>query len=71
MHLRARKFVGALALLALVILWALLAMALAQFMLRSATHIVAGLYYAVAGLGWLVFAIPLIAWMSKPDRRRS
>jgi hypothetical protein len=25
------------------------------------------LYYVVAGLGWVLPAMPLIAWMSKPD----
>jgi hypothetical protein len=67
MHIRTRKFIGALALLALVTLWALLAMVLAQAMLGSANHMIAGLFYALAGLGWVLPAMPLVAWMSRPD----
>jgi hypothetical protein len=25
------------------------------------------IYYAVAGLGWVLPAMPLIRWMSRPD----
>jgi len=67
MHIRTRKLVGTVALLALVIVWALLAMAFAQFALRSANGIVAALFYAVAGLGWVLPAMPLVAWMVRPD----
>jgi hypothetical protein len=28
---------------------------------------VAAVYYVVAGLGWVLPAMPLIAWMSRPD----
>jgi hypothetical protein len=29
--------------------------------------LVATLYYVVAGLGWVLPAMPLIKWMSRPD----
>ncbi|HEY6025670.1 MAG TPA: DUF2842 domain-containing protein, partial [Pseudolabrys sp.] len=32
---------------------------------------VAALYYVVAGLGWVLPAMPLIAWMSRPDAPRA
>lgn len=67
MSIRTRKFVGTLALLALVSVWALLAMAFAQFILPGAAGIAAGLYYAIAGLGWVLPAMPLIRWMQRPD----
>jgi len=67
MHIRTRKLVGTFALLALVVCWALLAMALAQVMLISANHLVQGLYYLVAGIGWVLPAMPLVSWMSRPD----
>lgn len=70
MNIRARKFVGTFALLALIAVWALLAMALAQFALAAASGVVAALYYVVAGLGWVLPAMPLVYWMSKPDRPR-
>jgi hypothetical protein len=66
-NIRARKFVGTILLLALVAVWSLLAMAFAQFILASANSAVAMLYYVVAGLGWVLPAMPLISWMSKPD----
>jgi hypothetical protein len=67
MRVRTRKLIGTVALLALVALWALLAMVLAQIALPSGSGLVAGLYYLVAGLGWLLPAMPLVAWMVKPD----
>jgi hypothetical protein len=71
MNLRARKFVGGIALLALVAVWSLLAMAFAQFALRSANGFVEAAYYVIAGLGWVLPAMPLIAWMVRPDKPAS
>jgi len=68
MPVRIRKLIGAVALLALVVVWALLAMAIAQPALASANGLVAALYYVLAGLGWVLPAMPLIKWMSRPDR---
>ncbi len=65
--IRIRKLIGAVALIALVAVWALLAMALAQAVLGSANRLVEALYYVVAGLGWVLPAMPLITWMSRPD----
>ena len=67
MRMRTRKLIGAFALLALVAGWALLAMVLAQVALPSGNNLVAWLYYVVAGLGWVLPAMPLIAWMVRPD----
>jgi Protein of unknown function (DUF2842) len=67
MRMRTRKLIGAVALLVLVTGWALLAMVVAQVALPTAGHLLAGLYYVVAGLGWVLPAMPLIAWMVKPD----
>jgi len=64
-----RKLVGAVALLALVIFWGLLAMALAQSVLTNINGWVATIYYVVAGLGWVLPAMPLISWMARPDIR--
>ena len=68
MTMRTRKLIGAFGLLALVIVWALLAMALAQSALTDINSFVAAIYYVFAGLGWVLPAMPLISWMSKPDR---
>jgi len=67
MNIRTRKLIGAFALLALVPIWALLAMALAQSVLTSAGYFVAVLYYVIAGLGWIFPDMPLVRWMSRPD----
>ena len=52
------------ALLVLVLVWALLAMALAQSVLTDINGFVAAIYYVVAGLGWVLPAMPLISWMA-------
>jgi Protein of unknown function (DUF2842) len=69
MPIRLRKFLGTIALLVLVIVWALVAMALAQ---SPAIHDSAALsiaYYVIAGIGWVLPAMPIVAWMS--PRRNS
>jgi len=68
LRIRTRKLVGAVALLCLVIVWALLAMALAQSALTDINGLVAAIFYVVAGLGWVLPAMPLISWMARPDR---
>ncbi|MGE0062559.1 MAG: DUF2842 domain-containing protein [Xanthobacteraceae bacterium] len=65
MPARLRKFIGAIALLVLVTVWALLAMALAQAALTSTNGLLAGVYYVVAGLGWVLPAMPIIKWMQR------
>ena len=69
MSIRTRKLIGAVALLALVIVWGLLAMALAQSVLTNINGWVATIYYIVAGLGWVLPAMPLISWMARPDTK--
>ena len=69
MSLRTRKFVGTIALLVLVSVWALLAMALAQSVLTDINGLVAAIFYVVAGLGWVLPAMPLISWMAKPESK--
>jgi hypothetical protein len=65
MSTRIRKLIGAVGLLLLVIVWALVAMAIAQFVFASTNKLAAWIYYAVAGMGWILPAMPLIRWMSK------
>jgi len=67
MTMRTRKLIGAFALLALVTLWSLLAMALAQSVLTNINGLVATIYYVVAGLGWVLPAMLLVRWMARPD----
>ena len=67
MRIRTRKLIGAFALLALVTVWSLLAMALAQSALTNINGWVATIYYVVAGLGWVLPAMVLVKWMARPD----
>jgi hypothetical protein len=46
-------------------------MALAQSVLTDINGFVAAIYYVVAGLGWVLPAMPLISWMAKPDAPRA
>ncbi len=67
MSIRTRKLIGAFALIALVVVWSLVAMTLAQSALTDINGLVAALYYVVAGLGWVLPAMPLVKWMGRPD----
>ena len=67
MTIRTRKLIGAVGLLALVSVWGLFAMALAQSVLTNINGFVAAIFYVVAGLGWVLPAMPMISWMSRPD----
>jgi len=67
MPVRIRKLIGTIALLVLVSVWALLAMTLAQSALTDINGLVATIFYVVAGLGWVLPAMPIISWMSRPD----
>ena len=70
MSIRQRKLIGAVALIVLVVGWSLIAMALAQLPVIKANGFVEVIYYVVAGLGWVLPAMPLIHWMSRPDPPR-
>jgi hypothetical protein len=65
MPIRLRKFLGAIALIVLVTVWALVAMALAQAPAIHDNAILSVAYYVIAGLGWVVPAMPIVAWMAR------
>ena len=67
MRIRTRKLIGAFGLLVLVTVWSLVAMTLAQSALTNINGLVAVIYYVVAGLGWVLPAMLLVKWMSRPD----
>jgi hypothetical protein len=67
MPVRLRKFIGAILLITLVVTWALVAMALAQAPAIKANSVIEVIYYVVAGLAWVLPAMPLVRWMSRPD----
>jgi hypothetical protein len=67
MTIRTRKFFGTIALLVLAIVWSLVAMAIAQLPFLADSKLLQAAYYVVAGLGWVLPAMPIISWMSRPD----
>lgn len=65
---RLRKLLGSVVLVAFVSVYALTAMTLAAAKLPGASGWVQLVFFVVAGLLWVVPAVPLVAWMQKPDR---
>jgi hypothetical protein len=64
-RLRVRKLIGTILLLVLVSVWSLLAMAFAQIVAVRANAALEFVFYVVAGIGWVLPAMPLISWMSR------
>ena len=67
MTIRTRKLIGTFGLLGLVIVWSLAGMAIARTPWLASSKLAQAIFYVVAGLGWVLPAMPLIAWMSRPD----
>jgi hypothetical protein len=68
MTIRTRKFFGTILLLILVVVWSLLGMTVAQTPWLANNGWLQAIFYVVAGLGWVLPAMPIISWMAKPDR---
>lgn len=66
-----RKLVGTVALVALVVVYALVATTIAAAKLADAPAWAHLLYFLVTGVLWVLPAMGLISWMLKPDRKRS
>jgi hypothetical protein len=67
MSIRTRKFFGAIALLMLVAVWSLLGMTVAQTPWLAHSGLLQAAFYVVAGLGWVLPAMPIVSWMARPD----
>ena len=67
MKIRTRKLLGTFALLLLAVMWSLLGMTLAQTPWLANSGLLQAIFYVVAGMGWVLPAMPLISWMSRPD----
>lgn len=68
MTIRTRKFLGTIALLVLVFVWSLLGMTVAQTPWLANSGLLQAIFYVVAGLGWVLPAMPIVAWMQRADR---
>ena len=69
MTIRTRKLFGTIALLVLVVVWSLIGMTIAQTPWLANSGLLQAIFYVVAGLGWVLPAMPIVSWMSRPDRR--
>jgi hypothetical protein len=67
MAIRTRKFIGTIALLVLVVVWSLMGMTVAQTPWLANSGLLQAIFYVVAGLGWVLPAMPIVSWMSRPD----
>ena len=61
-----RKLTGTLALIVLIVVYSLTAMTIAAAKLPGTSGLVQLIYYAVAGLLWVLPAGLIIWWMAKP-----
>ncbi|WP_184254349.1 DUF2842 domain-containing protein [Rhodopseudomonas rhenobacensis] len=67
MKIRTRKFLGTIFLLVLAIVWSLMGMALAQLPVFENSGLLQAVFYVVVGMGWVLPAMPIVSWMSRPD----
>lgn len=69
MRRRTRKLVGAAAMLAFVVVYALVGMALAQSQpIQNGPGWVHAIFYVVVGMSWILPIMPLIRWMERLDQ---
>ena len=67
MNRRTRKFIGAVAILLFVCVYALVVMAVVQGRVQQLSKEVQAIFYAVVGMAWIRPLMPLIKWMERPD----
>ena len=60
---RSRKFIGLLALMAFILLYVGVALAIADRLPDN--FIIKLIFYAVAGVGWGLPVLPLLSWMNR------
>lgn len=65
---RLRSLIGTAAILVFVIVYALVAMALAESRIQSAPGLVQTVAYFVLGIAWIIPLFPLIRWMERPNK---
>lgn len=68
---RLRTFIGAVALALFIPFYALSAMVIAGVKLPGTPVVVQTLAYAVLGLFWVLPAGLIVAWMARPERKKS
>jgi hypothetical protein len=71
LHVRTKKLIGAVIILVWLPVYALLAMALGIRVLPHANGVAQFLYYAVAGIAWIIPIGLMLPWMSRETREQS
>ena len=67
MRRRTRTLIGTVAILVFVVIYAPLAMALADSRISETPPLVQAVLYSVLGIAWIFPLMPLIRWMELPD----
>ncbi len=68
MRSRQRKLIGTIIMLSFVVVYALIAMVVAQATaMKIKSLFLRTIIFALLGLGWAVPMVPLISWMEKRD----
>jgi Protein of unknown function (DUF2842) len=67
MKIRQRKFVGIVATIAFLAVYALIAMAIGGQYVVGYGAVIELLAFILLGIGWIPVAMVLIRWMSRPD----
>lgn len=64
---RTRSLIGTIGILVFVIVYAPLAMALADSRISQTPPLVQTLLYSILGIAWIFPLMPVIRWMVRPD----
>lgn len=68
MSMRWKKLIGAFLLIVIIAIYALLVMRVAVAVLPAASGILEFVFYAVAGMAWVIPVRYLIVWMNTPGK---
>ena len=68
MTIRTRKLLGTIALLLLATVWSLMGMTVAQTPWLASSGLLQAIFYVVAGMGWVLPAMPIVSWMQRPGK---
>ena len=69
MPIRLKRFVGMLLLIALVVVYSLVAIAIASYRLAESPWYVHLAFFGFAGIFWILPAMFIISWMERPARK--
>lgn len=67
MRRRTRALIGTIVILGFVIIYAPLAMALADSRISQTPALVQTVLYCILGIAWIFPLMPVIRWMERPD----